>query len=102
MADGVEFGNECYCGYRLHESAYQVPDSSCTVPCIGDITQICGGGNLLSLYKSSFTLQVPSVNYTPQGCYAEPQNSRALHRVLSSDKVRLASTDFLFVAHQHD
>ncbi|KAG6366374.1 hypothetical protein INS49_000551 [Diaporthe citri] len=84
---GLEYGNECYCGYRLHDSAYQVPDSSCAVPCIGDLTETCGGGNLLSLYKSNFTLQVPKVNYTPQGCYSEPQNSRALHRVLSTDKM---------------
>ncbi|KAH8750535.1 WSC domain-containing protein [Diaporthe sp. PMI_573] len=84
---GLEFGNECYCGYKLHDSTYQVPDSACALPCIGDLTQTCGGGNLLSLYKSNLTMQVPKVNYTPQGCYAEPQNSRALHRVLATDKL---------------
>lgn len=46
--DGLEYGDECYCGYQLLNSAYQVPESSCTVPCVGDPTETCGGGNLLS------------------------------------------------------
>lgn len=72
------------------------------MPCIGDLTQTCGGGNLISLYKSNFTLQVPKVNYTPQGCYAEPQNSRALHRVVATDKVCLTPSCFLLGADKRD
>ncbi|KAL1864253.1 hypothetical protein Daus18300_007850 [Diaporthe australafricana] len=84
---GLEYGNECYCGYSIRNAAYQVPDSSCTVPCVGDHKEICGGGDLLSIYKSNFTFQQPMVKYTAQGCYGEPQGSRALHRVLSSAKM---------------
>lgn len=102
FAGGLEYGNECFCGYRIHNGAYQVPDSSCTVPCVGDPSETCGGGNLLSVYKSNFTVQEPRVNYTAQGCYAEPQDSRALHRVLSSFKVcSRAPACFLLVAEQH-
>ncbi|KAG8166343.1 hypothetical protein KVR01_002032 [Diaporthe batatas] len=99
---GLEFGNECYCGYKLDSGAFQVPDSACGAPCIGDLTQTCGGNNLLSLYKSNFTLQVPKVDYTPKGCFAEPPNSRALRRVIATDKVCLACLCSVHAAGQHN
>lgn len=78
---GVEYGTECYCGTILGNGAYQVPDSACNVPCGGNLSQTCGGGNLLSLYKNNFTSQRPRYDYQNVGCYAEPAGSRALDRV---------------------
>lgn len=80
----TEYGTECYCGTKLENGAYQVPDSSCGYPCAGDVQQTCGGGNLLSVYKSNFTSQRPQFNYTSQGCVGEPDNARALDRVLAA------------------
>lgn len=82
---GLEYGNECYCGYRTTSDVYRVPDSSCSVPCAGDSSQICGGDNLLSLYRTDFTSQSPWHDWANLGCVTEPSESRALDRVLSTD-----------------
>ncbi|CAN8102201.1 unnamed protein product [Discula destructiva] len=79
---GTEYGNECFCGTKLDHGAYQVPDSACNTPCAGAQSETCGGGNLLSLYKTSFTDQIPQLNYTYKGCVGEPDSERALDRVI--------------------
>lgn len=84
---GVEYGSECYCGTFLGSESYQVPESACSEPCGGNVTQTCGGSNLLSVYRTNFTTQVPRQDYASLGCYSEPPDSRALDRVLSSPKM---------------
>lgn len=84
---GVEYGTECYCGMHLGAGAYQVPQSACDVPCGGNEGQICGGVNLLSVYRLNFTSQTPDQEFTSLGCYAEPSDDRALERVLSSPQM---------------
>lgn len=82
---GLEYGNQCYCGTKLDNDAYQVPDSSCAIPCSGDTTKTCGGLSLLSLYRNNFTSQFPAYDYVEKGCYREPSDHRALTRVLTSN-----------------
>jgi WSC domain len=49
---GTEFGGQCFCGNALVNSTLQ-PDSSCTMKCEGDASQICGGGLTLSVYSKN-------------------------------------------------
>jgi hypothetical protein len=50
---GTEFGGQCFCGNQLASSSTELEDSECDMPCEGDSTQICGGGNALTVYKSN-------------------------------------------------
>jgi hypothetical protein len=47
---GTEYGQECYCGNGILESATQKPDSDCSMVCTGNNSEYCGNGNRLSLY----------------------------------------------------
>ncbi|KAH6909616.1 WSC domain-containing protein [Coprinopsis sp. MPI-PUGE-AT-0042] len=49
---GLQYGRECWC-YRYMPSGSLKPDSDCSVPCPGDPTQFCGGGNRMTLYEDS-------------------------------------------------
>ncbi|BFZ56810.1 hypothetical protein PYCC9005_003858 [Savitreella phatthalungensis] len=56
---GVEYlGNECYCGNSL--SATRAPDSDCNTKCIGDSTQLCGGGWRVQAYSLNGKKAIPS------------------------------------------
>ncbi|KAK1769731.1 putative fungistatic metabolite [Phialemonium atrogriseum] len=47
---GAEYASECYCGSELDSGSGMAPEEDCGVPCSGDPTQMCGGGNRISLY----------------------------------------------------
>ncbi|KAK6068607.1 WSC domain-containing protein [Seiridium cupressi] len=54
-AGGIEYGYQCFCGdiadvVNQGRDTLQ-PESDCNVPCSGDPTHLCGGGNRLSYYK---------------------------------------------------
>lgn len=49
QADEGKF--RCYCGNTLAHESVSLPDNYCTWSCMGDIQQICGGKNTLSLYE---------------------------------------------------
>ncbi|MCJ1315893.1 hypothetical protein MMC15_001213 [Xylographa vitiligo] len=52
-AGGMEYGEECYCGDSrdlIAAGSTVQPDASCNVPCSGDASYLCGGGNLISYY----------------------------------------------------
>ncbi|KAI7500184.1 WSC-domain-containing protein [Hortaea werneckii] len=82
---GIEFGSQCFCGNALGYAATQVIDSSCQTPCPGNSSEICGGGNRLSLFSNG----QPVVNgqpgtpetigaFTYLNCYTEGSSGRAL------------------------
>ncbi|KAM0794890.1 WSC domain-containing protein [Usnea florida] len=78
---GLEYGQECYCGSGLQNYA-AVGHTGCIQPCTGNSTEICGNGNLLSLYNLT-TYQPPTTvqqvgHYVSQGCYNEVKNGRLL------------------------
>ena len=101
---GVEYFGECYCGNSL--GAGSVPSTGCTFACSANQTQVCGGSNVLDLYKlssstnttstasvtsiasistsSTFTTPTPSTvpmvsgPYSFVGCYSEATTGRAL------------------------
>ncbi|KAJ3215683.1 hypothetical protein HDU67_000151 [Dinochytrium kinnereticum] len=47
---GMEFGGECWCGSSAN-ARVAAPEAGCSMPCTADRSQICGGGNRLSLYQ---------------------------------------------------
>ena len=66
------------CGNVLTEGATNAPDSNCTVKCVGDPNEYCGGTNSLNIkiYWNGATLQpLPTIAQYPSfwyymGCYA--------------------------------
>lgn len=50
---GVEYGGECYCGTVLSNGASLDKTATATMPCGGNVQQLCGGPNTLSLYVST-------------------------------------------------
>lgn len=52
---GLEYTNECYCGFSINALSTRVPDSDCNLPCTGNTTQFCGGALKLSVYNTTYS-----------------------------------------------
>ncbi|PVF98808.1 WSC-domain-containing protein [Serendipita vermifera] len=75
---GVKYANECYCSNTIGGSGAPV-DDGCDMPCSGDNTAICGGGNRLALYQRTDPVVLESYkDWTSQGCYVDQIGSRQL------------------------
>lgn len=48
---GVEFGQECYCGNTWARANIWVDDGTCDMPCNGNSSETCGGGDRIDLYE---------------------------------------------------
>lgn len=77
---GVEYGRECYCGNTIQPESTSGA-SGCTIPCAGDATEICGGGERLNVFNNTAWVapaltQVFGVKLL--GCYKEPEGGRAV------------------------
>ncbi|KAE9365731.1 WSC-domain-containing protein, partial [Stipitochalara longipes BDJ] len=87
---GVEYGRECYCGYKINSGSNQVAASECIMACEGSSSETCGGSLLLNMYHSLATptgpITVPSVgSCTWIGCYTEGTYTRALNNLAIYD-----------------
>lgn len=50
---GLEYSTQCFCDNAIHNGgALASSDAECNDPCGGDSTQICGGGDRVSLYST--------------------------------------------------
>ncbi|KAM0285986.1 hypothetical protein ACHAQH_001175 [Verticillium albo-atrum] len=89
---GTEYGRECYCGDTLHSGSAAAPLADCGMPCSGDGTQYCGGGNRIELYRTTATkaststtaaagpTRAPSVaGFVRVGCQTDATGVRALN-----------------------
>jgi hypothetical protein len=56
---GTEYGGQCYCGNSLSGSEL-IDESSCSKPCEGASSEICGGGWALSVYSADGSATVVS------------------------------------------
>ncbi|KAF3172073.1 hypothetical protein TWF788_009516 [Orbilia oligospora] len=65
---GVEYGQECWYGNTLAGTSH-AESSGCNMPCPGKVTELCGGGNRIQLYKN------PS--YQPPG---QPDTGAFVHQ----------------------
>jgi hypothetical protein len=73
--------SECYCGNTLDATSTIKTLSDCNMPCGGNVTQTCGAGNRISLYKNlkySPPVNPPVSGYDYKGCYNETSGPRAL------------------------
>ncbi|KAL8691683.1 MAG: hypothetical protein Q9224_004118 [Gallowayella concinna] len=76
---GIEYYGECYCGDSIQGT--QAADNACTFPCTGNKSETCGGNNLLSVFMDPTYPPSDSsdiMSYTPEGCYTEGYNGRAV------------------------
>ena len=48
---GAEWSIQCFCGNEMLASAALVNDSNCDMLCGGNIEELCGAGDLLSVYQ---------------------------------------------------
>ncbi|KAJ7124472.1 WSC domain-containing protein [Mycena epipterygia] len=48
---GLEFGHECFCGNAILYDYLEAP--SCTLPCVGNASELCGGPESLSIYQNA-------------------------------------------------
>lgn len=78
---GLEYGQECYCGNALQNSA-SLGHTGCTELCAGNSSEICGAANLISVYNNTNFVPpsaVKQVGYYPlAGCYNEASSGRLL------------------------
>ncbi|CAG8958428.1 hypothetical protein HYFRA_00011105 [Hymenoscyphus fraxineus] len=80
---GVEYGSECYCGNTIAASATQATAGDCNMPCAGNSTETCGGGNRVNVYWSGKVIAAPGNKpavggYNFSSCRTEPTVGRAL------------------------
>ncbi|CAG7849956.1 SubName: Full=Uncharacterized protein {ECO:0000313/EMBL:CCA67329.1} [Serendipita indica DSM 11827] len=76
---GVEYGTECYCSATLPAESNKATDN-CIMPCAGDSTHLCGGGNRLNVYR----YQVPTTTTTTSASSTETSTSSSTPSISSS------------------
>ncbi|KAI9357054.1 WSC domain-containing protein [Zopfochytrium polystomum] len=65
---GTEHFGECFCSNTIVDVA-KLPDSSCTMPCNGNIKEVCGDNAALTVYSSTNNPPVPGFDYL--GCFVD-------------------------------
>ena len=80
---GVEYAQECYCGYQFKSGAVKLDESSCNMACPGNAAEPCGGGFAFTLYNNSAAPQVRAAanGFASQGCYTDSANRVLTHAV---------------------
>lgn len=67
---GLEYYGECYCGNSVNGPS--VDESQCSFPCTGNKSEVCGGGNIISIYQDTTFNPIDDTtvaDYAPLGCY---------------------------------
>ena len=49
---GLEYSSQCFCDNDLYNGASKTAESNCNMPCAGNSTEMCGAGNILSIYNT--------------------------------------------------
>ncbi|CAG7855277.1 SubName: Full=Related to glyoxal oxidase {ECO:0000313/EMBL:CCA74889.1} [Serendipita indica DSM 11827] len=83
---GAQWGVECWCGSSFDESRANLR-GSCSQPCAGDRTEICGNGGMLSVYKYN-----PNKNTTPSSSSSTRVSSSSTRASSSSATVPAATS----------
>ncbi|KAJ7491666.1 WSC domain-containing protein [Mycena galericulata] len=52
---GAESADQCFCGTAVVNGDVSLPLSDCNMPCVGNISEFCGGPNVLTMYHYSGT-----------------------------------------------
>lgn len=78
---GVEYGQECYCGYGVSNNQYSIDSSRCNMACPGSPSTPCGGPDAINIFTNGHAgpVENPGVlNYVSLGCYSDSQSARTL------------------------
>lgn len=105
---GVEAGKLCYCGNSIRNELASDAAKACTMACVGDSSQLCGGTNRIDIYAGApgststtttttrpaipstvtattssasttiVAIPQPTETWTPLGCYEDSANPRTL------------------------
>jgi len=83
---GVEYGAECYCADAFSGSNGQPATDGCTMPCAGDSTELCGGGNRLNVFTYTGTITTPAGptvlatanSFDSVGCFVDAVEARVM------------------------
>ncbi|KAK6340345.1 hypothetical protein TWF730_002107 [Orbilia blumenaviensis] len=99
----VQYYGECHWGNVLNPSSTPVASGDCNTPCAGDTSQMCGGGNRLSLYlNSAYTEPDPPEppagpkfnegvdSWSLIGCHSDSASNRALPNSETSSSMTVA------------
>ncbi|XP_046550065.1 uncharacterized protein LOC124259887 isoform X2 [Haliotis rubra] len=63
---GLISGRFCFCGDKAPNATYATGAASCSTPCTGDGSQMCGGENYLSVYESAQPIKKVDLSVAPQ------------------------------------
>lgn len=47
---GLEYASDCYCGDALLAGLEAAPETHCRTPCVGNVSETCGGLGQWSAY----------------------------------------------------
>ncbi|KAF8260922.1 WSC domain-containing protein [Lactarius quietus] len=81
---GLEGGTDCYCGSIFTSDTAEVSNSHCSIDCVGNTEQNCGGSDYLTIYWNGEPHPrpptiVPEVErWQLEGCYNDSINARTL------------------------
>ncbi|KAG8871579.1 hypothetical protein FRC20_010402 [Serendipita sp. 405] len=79
---GVEWSQECFCGYNTPPTP--ATDGRCDMPCKGNPSELCGGGNGINVYKADGPTNLPTYNgWTHTDCYVDSIWNRVLPHSMS-------------------
>lgn len=88
---GVEYWQECYCGYEVDAPSTLVDDSYCSYACPGDSSEPCGAAGYMNVFSNGVApaTEAPGPDgWQSLGCYTDDVSSRTLGTNMSpSDEI---------------
>ena len=81
---GTEYSHECYCDNYIRNSAAPASDpTTCNTKCSGDSSQICGGGNRITIlqdtqWQQTFFVRQSYSTWNLVSCYVDKVSPRTL------------------------
>jgi hypothetical protein len=82
---GLEDGTLCRCGSKLEVGVEGRPDADCSVPCVGNNTEVCGGQSLLSVFGYDRVRRQP-LAYSHVGCFSHETSPTAWEGAEGADE----------------
>ncbi|KAH8816323.1 putative fungistatic metabolite [Xylogone sp. PMI_703] len=82
---GLEYSSQCFCDNFVYNGANSTAESKCNMPCAGASSEMCGAGDILSIYYTgNLTVYQPPAaqktglpgSWTYQGCYTDNVNDK--------------------------
>ncbi|WWC68300.1 uncharacterized protein I206_102224 [Kwoniella pini CBS 10737] len=89
---GVEYARECYCGNTFQAGSATVTDGRCSMVCMGNSLEYCGGSNGLSVYTFNNTVISSSAPVSSSGASSVAISSSASSSVAVSSSTSTSSS----------